>query len=118
MDLATTLSLTRIAIGVGAWAAPQTVLRAAGMDGDRGTAYLARLFGTRDVALGAATLIAPTSARPALLRLCVAVDAADAGASVLAVRNGGLGAPTGALVTTTAVAAMVAGALAARRREG
>jgi hypothetical protein len=113
MDNATSLSLARIAIGAAAWAAPELSLRAGMLDAHAPESpYLLRLFGARDVALGAVTLFAAPEHKPALLRVGLAVDAADAGAAVMALRSRRLSTRTGAVLTGAAGAAMVAGLVA------
>lgn len=113
MDHATTLSLGRIGIGAAAWAAPEFSLKAMMLDGSAPqSAYLARLFGARDVALGVLTLMAAPERKPALLVLGVAVDSADAAAGALIAKSGGVSKKTGAALTAVAVFAAGAGVLA------
>lgn len=69
----------RIAIGVGLWAAPRLTLRALGfqpMDG--GALAVARIAGSRDIALGVLVL-AGMGDRRALRRPVAAATACDAG---------------------------------------
>jgi hypothetical protein len=114
MDPTTALSIGRVALGAAAWAAPGPGLRAAMLDRTPQAPFLVRLFGVRDVALGAATLLAGPETRPALIAAGLVVDGADAVASVLAVREGAVRPLPGALFAATAGVAVVTGALALR----
>ncbi len=119
MDNATTLSLARIAIGVGGWAAPELGLKVAMLDPTAPhSPYLMRLFAVRDIALGAITLLATPDAKPALLKLGVLVDLGDAAAAALSLRAGTMKPPTGVALASVGASAAVAGmiALAQRRR--
>ena len=110
MDQATTLSLARIVVGAAAWAAPETGLKVSKLDAEAPQSpYLLRLFGARDVALGAITLLAPPASKPALLKVGVAVDSADAGAALLALKAGQLKPSVGLVMAAAAGGAIVAG---------
>ena len=113
MDNATTLSLARIALGAGAWVAPEFGLKVAMLDPTAPQSpYLARLFGVRDVALGVLTLMAEPAHKAALLKLGILVDAGDAAAAVLALKAGALKPPTGAALAGAAAGGVIAGAIA------
>src|SRR4051812_44921792 len=114
MENATALSLTRMAAGAGAWAAPTISLRVIGLDQRPQAAYLLRLFGVRDLALGAITLLAGPENRRAVLALGALVDASDAVSSALALKQGVVGRAAGVAVAGTATAAVVVGVTAAR----
>ena len=91
MDQATSLALGRIAVGAAAWIAPKKSLRVSMLDAEAPQSpYLLRLFGARDVALGALTLMSPPSTRPALLKVGLAVDGGDVAAALLALKAGQL----------------------------
>jgi hypothetical protein len=110
MDQATSLSLARIVVGAAAWVAPQTSLRKGLLDAEAPQSpYLLRLFGARDVALGAITLMAPPATRPALLKVGLGVDAADAAAALLALKAGQLKPVTGLVMAGAAGAAVASG---------
>lgn len=110
MDQATSLSLARIAVGAAAWALPEISLRSGMLDAEAPQSpYLLRLFGARDVALGAITLFAPPAAKPALLKVGLGVDAADGAAALIALKQGQLKPVTGVLLAGAAGAAVVAG---------
>jgi hypothetical protein len=115
MDNITGLSLGRIVIGAGMLLAPQKALRAGLMDATAPQSpYLARMFGSREIALGALTLMAPPEHRPTLVRAGVAVDVADAAAGVLAGRSPGHGPVRGAALTAAAAAAVAVGVASLR----
>jgi hypothetical protein len=113
MDNVTALSLARIAFGAAAYAAPEQSLKAVMLDHTHPEApYLMRIFGVRDLALGAATLLAKPEHRPALLKLGMLVDAGDAGAGALALRAKAVKPGVGAVLTGAAASAVVAGLVA------
>lgn len=110
-DQATSIALARIAVGATAWIAPDRSLRVGTLAGTQQSTFLMRLFGVRDAALGALTLMAAPSARPALLKVGMAVDGADAAAALLALRSGAVRTSTGVVFTGLALAAVAAGAV-------
>lgn len=109
LDLAPPLAVARIALGAASWLAPSTVLTTArlGQSAPQ-SALLMRLFGAREVALGAAGLLAPHH-RSSLLKVGLAVDALDAVAGLLAYRASDK-APL--VLTAAASAALLTGAVA------
>ncbi len=108
MDNTSSLAAARIVMGAAAWLAPENRLWSATM-GSATPSYSMRLFGAREVALGAMTLMAGPSVRPTLLKVGVAVDSADAAASLLATRSGSLDKVRGLLLTAMAVAGVGTG---------
>lgn len=119
MDNATTLSLARIVVGTAAWVAPEMSLRAGMLDATAPQSpYMLRLFGVRDAALGAITLLAKPEHKPALLKVGLAVDAADAAAAAHALQRGQLRTPTGLTLAAMAGAAVVAGVVALGQQRG
>ncbi len=111
-DQATSLAVARIVIGSAAWLAPQTSLRASLLDNAPQSSFLLRLFGVRDAALGAITLMATPAARPALLKVGIAVDGADAAAALAALKSGAVRPATGVAFAGLALTAVAAGAVA------
>jgi hypothetical protein len=113
------LVVTRTAIGVGAWVAPRLSGRLFGLDPDANpqASYLGRLFGVRDVALGAGLRSSNGLERQQWLRIGVACDLADAAAGVLAGRSGALPKRATVLVTATALMAAAMGLGAMRGEE-
>src|SRR3954451_23997973 len=77
-------------IGTSAYLAPNLTGKLFGLDPDSNpqAAFLARLFGVRDLALAAGTFGSTGESRTQWLRLGVACDLADAAAAYLAGRNG------------------------------
>ena len=119
MDNATLLSLARIAVGTAAWIAPEMSLKAGMLDHTAPQSpFMMRLFGVRDAALGAITLMATPAAKPALLKVGLAVDAADAAAAVRALQHGQVKPPAGMAMAGVALAADVAGAVALGQQQG
>ena|SRR5947209_4484058 len=113
------LVMTRTAIGAGAWLAPRLSGRLFGLDPDANpqASYLGRLFGVRDVALGAGLRSSSGAERQQWLRVGIACDLADAAAGVLAGRAGVLPKRATVLVTATALMAAAMGVAAMRAEE-
>lgn len=118
MNPVTGLSLGRIAVGAVALADPQRAGRLFGLDptGNRQLPYVTRLFGSREVALGVATLFARGKARRNLVLLGVLVDAADAGTGYLGIQDGSVSKQTGGALVGPALGAVVAGLLGLRTK--
>ncbi|WP_310963536.1 DUF4267 domain-containing protein [Nocardioides terrisoli] len=111
MNSVTGLSLGRIAIGATALASPELAAKLFRLDlpGNPQLPYMSRMFGSREVALGLATVLARGRSRRALTALGVAVDAADAYAGVEAGRSGSVTTSTSGFLTAPAVLAVAAG---------
>jgi hypothetical protein len=111
------LAAGRIAIGTAIWLAPRLSIKALGFDPRNPQAIaLARLAGTRDLALGALTMVSlrDLGAARRLSVVNAVVDAADATALTLPfARRHPIG-PAAALGATSAVLAALAGAWTAR----
>lgn len=106
------IAIGRIAVGSGAWLTPNLSGRLFGLDpeGNPQLPYVGRLFGARDVVLGAGVLRSPRKHKDAWVTAGMACDVADAAAGVLAGARGQLSLSSAALVTTTAAAFALAGA--------
>ena len=116
MDNITGLSVGRVVIGTGMLLAPRKALRAGLMDAAAPQSpYLARMFGSREIALGALTLLAAPEHKPSLVRAGIAIDVADAAAGLLAIRSRAFGTARGAVLTGAAVAAVVSGVTSLRQ---
>jgi hypothetical protein len=76
----------------------------------------ARLFGSRDVALGAATLLAKGTARRNLVVAGIAVDAADAAASGIGFKEKGIKPLPAALLAGVALMAVGQGVASLRNK--
>ena len=113
MNPVTGLALGRIAIGAVSLASPSTAAKLFRLDLARNPQlpYLSRMFGSREIALGAITLLATGKARRRLVALGMAVDGADAFAGYDAMQSGVVSQSTGMFLTAPAVGAVVAGAI-------
>lgn len=120
MDPVTGLSLGRIVIGIGALVAPGTTARLFGVDpaANPQLGIFGRMFGAREIALGAVTLASRGSLRRNLTLVGIAVDGADAAGGVLELRDGGLPRVQGGALVGIALGAVGSGiaALALSRR--
>jgi hypothetical protein len=107
MSPVSAIGTLRIAIGVSSWLTPNLAGKAFGLDpaGNPQAAFLGRLFGVRDIALGAGALQTSGQAQQQWLRVGMMCDLADAAAAYLATRNGTLPKPAGILAGGTALAA-------------
>ncbi|GCD89136.1 DUF4267 domain-containing protein [Nocardioides sp. LS1] len=111
MNPVTGLSLGRVAIGALALGNPQLAGKLFQLDVEANPqlALMSRLFGSREIALGALTLLSRGRARRALVLAGIAVDAADAAAGWLALQDGTVPKVTAAGVTAPAIGAVAAG---------
>ena len=101
---ASAIAAARVAVGAGAYLAPNLSGRLFGLDpdGNPQASYLGRLFGARDVALGAGVLRSPRKQKDAWVAAGMACDVADVGAGALAGIRGTLPPAAAAMVTATA----------------
>jgi hypothetical protein len=104
----------RVAIGTGAWLAPSLAGRLFGLDAEANPQlpYVGRLFGVRDVALGAGLQLSSASSRRLWLQLGLLCDAADVLSGLVAGRNGEIGKVSTVLVTAPALMGIGLGAAA------
>ncbi|RNM14285.1 hypothetical protein EFL26_15315 [Nocardioides pocheonensis] len=109
----TGLALGRIVIGATALASPDVAAKLFRLDAARNPQlpYMSRLFGSREIALGAVTLVSKGAARRKLVALGMAVDGADAFAGYDAMRSGSVNQSVGVGLTVPAVGAVLAGAI-------
>ena len=105
------IAISRIAVGAGAWLTPNLSGRIFGLDpeGNPQLPYIGRLFGARDVVLGAGVLRSSKKQKDAWATAGLACDVADVGAGALAGMRGQLPPAAAGLVTATAAAFAVAG---------
>ncbi|WP_235735956.1 hypothetical protein [Nocardioides alcanivorans] len=116
MNPVTGLALARIGLGALALIAPGLATRVFGLDTSQGQlTYMNRMFASREIALGAATLAAPADLRRQVVLAGVAVDAADAAAGALAGRAGVVTKRTGLMLALPALAAVATGIIGSRR---
>ena len=115
----TALSALRVAIGVSAWGAPNVTAKLFGLDPDANPqgAYLARLFGIRDVALAGFATQAGADSKPLAWQLGIASDLFDAAAAGLGARNGTLSKQTAIMAGGTALLAAGLGVAALQAGE-
>jgi hypothetical protein len=113
MDPVTGLSLGRIIIGIGAFVAPELTAKLFGLTPETNAhlPFMSRLFGAREVAVGAVTLVAKGDARRKLAMVGVAVDAADATNGVLELQSKRVPVLAGAMMAGVASGAVAAGVL-------
>ena len=100
------LPVVRIAVGAGSYAFPEQTGPLFGFSVNPESAYLARLFGIRDVAMGLGYLTAKSESKKLWLGLGLACDAADAVGGILGLKGG---APKRAMIMSTATALLAVG---------
>lgn len=113
MNPITGLALGRLAIGAVALASPDLtgkLFRLETKDNPQ-LPYMMRMFGSREIVLGAVTLVAKGKARRKLVGVGIAVDGADAFAGLDAMRTGAVTQSVGLGLTVPALGAVVAGAI-------
>lgn len=113
MNPVTGLSLGRIVIGALSVARPDVAAKSFGLDvvANPQTTFMTRLFGAREIALGAATLAASGKGRTGLVLLGVGVDGADAYAGLVGPKADGIDQRSGTVMTAVAGGAVLAGLL-------
>ena len=111
MNPVTGLALGRVVIGVLSIFSPSLAAKLFRLDGDANPQlpYLSRMFGSREIALGALTLAASGTARRNLILVGIAVDGSDAVAGHLAGREGYVSRTTSTFLTLPALGAVAAG---------
>jgi hypothetical protein len=109
----------RTSVGAGAWIAPRVTGKLFGLDATANPQlpYVARLFGIRDVALGAGLQMSSGEDRRRWLQLGIACDVADATAGILAGRRGDLSKVSTVLVTLPALMGIALGVAALQADE-
>lgn len=120
MNPVTGLSLGRIAVGAFAIVDPQRAAQSMLMAPDAAAELrvMTRLFGIREVAIGAATLVASGRGRTALVLAGVAVDLGDAATGYLAQQRGDLPQRAALGLAGVAVGAALSGLTGLRTRAG
>jgi hypothetical protein len=111
-DTAKALAAGRVALGAVALLFPTVAARLfmLKVTSNPQLPYVMRLFGAREIAVGAVTLTAPESARSSMVGMGMAVDGADAIAGFAAARSGAVSKPVGVVLAGAALAAVAAGA--------
>jgi hypothetical protein len=105
------VAIGRIVVGASAYVTPNLSGRLFGLDpeGNPQLPYIGRLFGARDVVLGAGVLRSSKKQKDAWATAGLACDVADVGAGALAGLRGQLPPAAAALVTATAASFALAG---------
>ncbi|HEY9563789.1 MAG TPA: hypothetical protein VIR30_08470 [Nocardioides sp.] len=111
MNPVTGLNIGRLVLGVLALLSPRLLGSATRLDtaNQPQLGYLARMFGSREIALGAVTLVSSGAARRNLVAIGVAVDAADVVAGIAAGANKSVSKSTSVMLTLPALGAVAAG---------
>ena len=114
MDNVTGLAYGRIAVGTLSLLAPRLAAKAFLLDPDANpqVPFVTRLFGPREIALGALTLVASGAARRQLVQVGVAVDASDVFTGLAGAVSGAVPKKAGLLMTAVAAGAVATGVLA------
>jgi len=118
MNPVTGLALGRVAVGAIALGNPELAGRLFQLDvaNNPQLPYFSRLFGSREIAIGALTLLARGSTRRNLVLAGIAIDAADGATGYLGMRDGYLSRSTAMALTGPAVGAVLAGLAGLRPR--
>ena len=119
MKPVTSMSLARIALGAASVARPDLAAKAFRLDapGNPQLAYMTRMFGSREVALGLVTLLSKGRSRRALTAPGIAVDGSDAFAGYEAGRTRTVSQSTSGFLTAPAVLAVAAGVIGLFERD-
>ena len=117
MNPVTGLSLGRIAVGVVSLAKPGLAAGMFGLDLEKNpqAPVLARFFGSREIALGAATLLASGSSRRNLVIAGIGVDLADAATGVMGIQDKTVSMKSGVMLVVPAIGAVFSGIAGLRR---
>ncbi len=115
MDPITALSLGRIALGTVSLTRPELAGRLLGLDvgANAQLPFMTRMFASREIAVGAATLVARGSVRRRLVLAGIGIDAADAAAGYVGGQDGSLPRRTSAVMLAVPGGAVLAGLAAA-----
>jgi hypothetical protein len=111
MNPVTGLSLGRIAVGTVSFARPEAAAGLLGLDvaNNPQSPYLARLFGSREIAIGVLTLVSRGATQRNLVLAGIGIDLADAATGVLGIQDKTVPAKTGGVLIPTAIGAVLAG---------
>jgi hypothetical protein len=109
MNSVTGLSLGRIGVGIASLVKPDLVQSTMGTT--TSNPLLTQWFGSREIALGAATLLASGGSRRSLVLIGMAVDAADAATAYQAVEKEAMPRKLGLAFAGVAAGAVVSGIL-------
>jgi hypothetical protein len=112
------LSLGRIVVGILSFAQPSLAAKMFGLDIQNNPQgpFLTRLFGSREIAIGTATMLARGKTRRNLVLAGIGVDAADAATGVLGIQDKSVPVRTGALLIVPAILAVLSGFAGLRQK--
>lgn len=113
MDPITGLAYGRIAVGTLSLLSPKLAARLFLLDPQTNpqVPYVTRLFGSREIALGAITLASSGAARERLVQVGIAVDGADLVTGVAAASTGAVPKKAGIMMALVAGGAVASGVL-------
>jgi hypothetical protein len=113
MNPVTGLALGRIVIGSLSLVNPDLAAKLFLLDAraNRQLPYMTRMFGSREIALGALTLVSSGAARRRLIQFGVAIDGADAFTGIAATSSGAVPKTTGLMMAAAAVGAVATGVM-------
>jgi hypothetical protein len=113
MEPITGLAYGRIVVGALSLLSPSLAARLFLLDpkSNPQLGYMGRMFGSREIALGAITLASSGDTRRRLIQLGVAVDGADAYTGIVSVATGSVPKKAGLLLTVVAAAAVATGVM-------
>ena len=113
MDPITGLAIGRITVGAISLLSPTLAARLFLLNARTNPQlpYVTRMFGSREIALGALTLASSGAARRQLVQAGVAVDSADAVTGLIGTVNGSVSKPAGLLMTLVAGGAVATGVM-------
>jgi hypothetical protein len=116
MEPITGLAYGRIAIGALSLLSPSLTARLFLLNPKTNPqlTYMGRMFGSREIALGAITLASSGEARRRLVQLGVAVDGTDAYTGIVSAASGAVSKKAGLLLTAAAAGAVATGILELR----
>jgi hypothetical protein len=112
----TGLSLGRIAVGIVSFGKPSLAAGVLGLDLENNPQgpFMARLFGSREIAIGTATLLARGKTRRNLVLAGIGVDLADAATGVMGIQDKTLSVRSGVMLIAPALGAVLSGIAALR----
>ena len=118
MNPVTGLSLGRIAVGAVSFARPDVATGLFGLDlaNNPQSPYVARLFGSREIAIGVLTLVSSGTTQRNLVLAGIGIDLADAATGVLGIQDKTVPARTGVMLVAPAVFAVLSGIAGLRAR--
>ena len=113
MEPITGLAYGRIVIGALSLLSPSLTSKLFMLDpkANPQLAYMGRMFGSREIALGAVTLASSGEARRRLVQAGIAVDGADAYTGIVTAVSGAVPKKTGLLMSLVALGAVATGVM-------